>query len=194
MGAEFISSGKIIAGSARAAFNAAYANDEYNYGHDSYNGSFTTMDYCGVRKTFDGKFTANKLKQARKFIDKEVNNTDKRDAYVVDMGVVDYTITRVKAIKTKGKGRAVTKYVVLYGNNSGAFYDTLEAAKKCAMSQALNYSDVRIEKRAVYTGGESTVMRFERVVKKYKHRPTRVPEGAKLTERHAYIVYGWAAC
>ncbi len=193
MGAEFVSSGKIIAGSAREAFNAAYADAEYEYGHDSYNGSFTTMNYCGVSKSFDGRFTANKLKQASKFIKKDIDKVDKRDAYVVDMGVVDYLVTRVKPVKTSGKGKAVTKYVVLYGKNE-AFYDKLDDAKKCAMRQALNYSDVRIEKRAVYTGGESTVMRFERVVKKYKNRPTHVPAGAKLEERHAYIVYGCAAC
>ncbi len=193
MGAEFVSSGKIIAGSASEAFNMAYADAEYEYGHDSYNGSFTTMDFAGVRKSFDGKYTPNKFKQASKFIEKDIDKIGKRDAYVVDMGVVDYLVTRVKPVKTSGQGKAVTKYVVLYGKNE-AFYDKLDDAKKCAMRQALNYSDVRIEKRAVYRGGESTIMKFERVFKKYKNKPTHVPAGAKLEERHAYIVYGWAAC
>ncbi len=193
MGAEFITSGKVIAGNAKAAFNWVVEQDEYEYGHEMYNGSFTTTDFAGVRKTLDGKYTPNKAKRAYAFIEKDADNVAKRDAWAVDLGVVDYTVTRVKARKVTSKGKAKTKYVVCYDDHGEAFYDTLDAAKNFALKKALNSNNVTIEKRAVYQGG-SAIMKFERVQRQYKKRPTRVPKDATVVERHMYVFYAWAAC
>ena len=179
--------------SADAAWDKLYRDSIRVYGDDAYNGSFSTCSFRGVRETLGDSATSKKISEARKFAWHERDNVYKGIAYAVDCGITEYVVVSVRA--KRAKGRPKTKFVVVVPHEEvqERVFDSLEDAKKGASVAALRYGFSEIQKRSVYSDGNFSVQQYERVEKKYKTRPKRVPKGASVEARHLYLFYGMAA-
>ncbi len=196
MGACFVTD-TVVAESANAAWNHLYHQCLREYGEDPYNGSFSTCDFEGVEKTFEGKATKANLSKASKFIEKRSDDCCKWSAYAVDCGVDKYNLVTLKLRKTSG--RPVTKFVVVcddkYEGQMELVFDSLADAKAFAEKIAWDKPDgaVRIQKKAVYPNGRADGFVVEKKVRSLKSKPKTIPKGARLSELHVYMFYAWAA-
>lgn len=175
------------------------ARDEYGY--DGYNGTISTCCFGRITKRFE-KYSKTNEKKAYEFVEKESYGT-KRNADVVDMGVVEWRVTTIKK-KTYSDQKPVyrMKYVAL--ESTGVFqepnelkaFDTKKEADDYVLKIAIKHPNrsYRVEYSSVLISGSPTVTRFEKEVKAYKSKPNLKPMANRIVEPvHKYLFYGWAA-
>ena len=170
--------------------------EEYirEYGDDSYNGTFSTCDFCGISLRMTGMFKQSNVKTAEKHIREHMDRMGKRDAYAVDMGIDHYEIVKTKLVSTKRKP-SVHYFVANYETGKRVkTFEQLDKAKVYATDTATK------EGTELYVGkcfsdqyGHDELFTTVTDVKIKKSKPKTVPKGAVLKEIHAYYFYGWAA-
>lgn len=170
--------------SAGEAFDKIVEDCIYEYGDDSYNGTFSTCSLQRVHRLFSVYKKGNEEK-AREYLRKM--NIGKRDAHAVDLGVKYYEVRKARFVKGKGNFKA------MFCVNNKVF-STLAKAKEYALSYAKQTrNEVVVTKKYVNQNGDDGLGYVDMSVKQYTKMPKRIPSNATVKEIHAYYFFGWAA-
>lgn len=194
---------EIDATTARDGYVALCREAEFEYGHDSYNGTISTCHFYGVTHTTGERYTKTSMKRALAIVERE-DYGRKWEARAIDCGVVGYRIDRlVKVPHTKADAIFQTVFSVMVTDEDGTVtskgdYKTQAEANK-ALERVLvrNHRAISVEvvKRSKMVRGKSAVAtRYERQSRIAKTKPKTTPKGAVVTPIHHYLYYGLASC
>lgn len=162
-------------------------------GNDSYNGTISTCNYMGIKKSFK-KYDESTRDKARKYIDDDENG-NKWECSVIDCGVKRWEVVSIKKRKSKSNAKYKTKYVIYNGYGKKlATKETLKEAEEAAISFAFSEKGIEISKEPVLIEGNNIVEDIYTERKSYDKKP-KIKETAtkKIQEIHVYYFYGWAA-
>lgn len=188
--------------SAREVFEGLVQDAEYEYGHDSYNGTISTCSLGRMKKVAD-KYTKSVDGKAHKIIEDEDYGV-KWEARVLDLGVVRYELYSAKKVAHKAKKVAEyrQRFVILNLDSCGrekmvSHFATKKEADDEALRLIAQYpkNDYVVAKRSINVNrGDDVVTEFKTETKVRASKPKTIPKGSILREVHKYIFYGWAAC
>lgn len=188
--------------SPREVFDGLVQDAEYEYGHDSYNGTISTCSLGRMKKVAD-KYTKSVDDKAHKIIEDE-DYGEKWEARVLDLGVVRYELYSAKKVTHKAKRVAEyrQRFVVLNIDPFGkdkvvSHFATKKEADDEALRLIAKYpkNDYAVAKRSInINNGDDIVTDFKTEKKIRASKPKSVPKGSILREVHKYVFYGWAAC
>lgn len=174
------------------------------YGDDYYAGDRGSIAYVSFKRSvvkFADKYkpsserSAAANKKLEKLIDELERKADKNEAYIIDLGVVNYAT--IKMTKKISKKLSSPKYgfvfnVVDYDGNKKMTFKTKPAAEKYIEKEILSGKESELfckREKTIISGSEQVVTyQAKTTVKKSK------PKSGDFFEKHAYIMVGWASC
>lgn len=201
MGATNIVSGVIRGTDYRDAYQELVREATFEYGHDPYNGTWSTMGLSARSPhRVAQRYSKTAERAAMKYIDEQDYGV-KWEARVVDLGIVGYEVSSfVKVPHTTATAQYQTRFVAYAGGREiGAYKTAAEArdalTKAMGGRQARDVDSFRVVKESRNVNKGSTVAcAYERKSRTTKGRPKAVAKGAEVREVHAYVFYGWASC
>lgn len=191
---------RVVAESPEKAFNMIRGDDTYEYGHDAYNGSFSTIDRYGEFKTYYKYSNSLKRKEeVNSFIQKAFDDCPKRAARYIDLGVVCYERTTFKEVRKKATAKYAQRYVLQKADYVNDWVDVRSAdtkteLKKFCKEYLKKGFTCRIVKKPVLISGNSVASTFETKTERFTSRPKEINGTLSIKEMHEYVFCGWAAC
>lgn len=167
--------------SAKEVFNDLVEEAISEYGHDSYNGTISTvLGFKDVTNSF--KSSGKSLPE---YINDRLNNLSKRECEVICIKppLKDERKNKVKVehVVTPGTKKWLLKYTVYASTRNVKSFDTKGAAVEFAKKWAETYKDrIEIHMEKVLEKGSSLVAKLNYV------NPTKSVDGE-------YVFFGWAA-
>ena len=173
----------------------------YRCGNDAYNGTIST---CSLGRVIPfnvkGMSSAQKHKKVQEYCN---DNSVKWVANVLDLGVVEYEIVKIKKVPSKGERPVYEKRYVVVGNNpyTGTknikdYATKAEAEKEAMRLQMLHPDDIYlvVKKPIVVNRASEVVTSFEIEKKNSKAKPKNVTANMTVKEVHEYVFFGLASC
>ena len=172
------------------AYDQAVEAGNREYGENPYSGYFNCCEFDRVTKTYVGKVTKERLKEAYEIAEKD-EDCDKWQCRAIDLGIHHYEIIHPKIVKNYKKAKA--KFVIRAGDFLNKQYDTLTEAKETALKETLNTGEMTTVSKCYVdeTTGSANLFQVLPNIKICKKVPKNIPKGCRLREIHEFLLYGW---